>query len=49
MCGRHPKGLEIWAWPANVDAGHPVLLMSGVVVVDALILNAIHAKAVVAE
>ena len=49
MCGHHPKSLEIRAWSANVDAGCPVLLMSRVVVVDALILNAIRAKAVVAK
>ena len=32
-----------------MDADHPVLLMLGVVVVDALILNAIQAKGVVAK
>ena len=49
MCGHHLKSLEIRAWPANAYASRPVLLMSGVVVVDALILKAIHAKAVVAK
>ena len=49
MCGHHPKGPEIRAWPANVDASRLVLLMSRVVVVDALIFNAIHAKAIVVE
>ena len=29
MCGHDPESPEVWAWPANVDAGLPVHLVPG--------------------
>ena len=40
MCGHDPESPEVRVWPADVDAGLPVRLVPGVVVVGALILDA---------
>ena len=48
MCGHDPKSPEVRAWSVDVDAGLPVRLMPGVVVVGALVLDAKHPKPILA-
>lgn len=48
MCGYDLESPNVRAWPANVDASLLVRLMLGVVVVDALVLDAKHSKPILA-